>query len=397
MKTIHHIVLSHSSPNLSGGEKVMLELVYGFSKRSPEIKQVIHTSESGKNLFYKLLKEYKLENKVEFKVVGPAWVEKYSEILAFYFKVPQALFSLFKFSKGDHIILSHDGFLPTLFYSWGLYKINQEARWEAIFHMKSPSIWKGWEGEYTNRLQAPRLTVIRYKLEEQIFFLMTKKNIKTIITVNPIYKKFLSNIYSNVKVIKKYSSFDKSNHLVNIGADDKLHKKYDLCFMARFHKQKGIFELIDIVKKLKETYKKDISLVVMGGGNIKMEKKFIKLIKDNNLEKNIKYLGYVSSNKKYDIIKQSRVFVFPSYYESFGYVILESMQCAVPVVVYDLPPFVVFGESIVKSPVLDNVNMVQNIIKLLEDKKYYSLMVKRGIKFSNEMLQDNDISQYITI
>jgi len=397
MKTIHHILLSHASPNLSGGEKVMLELVYGFSKRSPEIKQVIHTSESGKNLFYKLLKEYKLENKIEFKVVGPFWIEKYNQILAFYLKIPQALFSLFKFPKGEHIILSHDGFLPTLIYSWGMYKKNKTSRWEAIFHMKSPSIWKGWEGEYTNRLQIPKLTVIRYKLEEQIFFLMTKKNIKNIITVNPIYKKFLSNIYDNVIVIENYSSFDKSNHLINIGIDNKLHKKYDLCFMARFHKQKGVFELIDIVKKLKETYKKDISLVVMGGSNLKMENKFIQLIKKNNLEENIKYLGYISTNKKYDIIKQSRVFVFPSYYESFGYVILEAMQCELPVVVYDLPPFIVFGDTIVKSPVLDNANMVQNIIKLLEDKKYYSLMVNRGKKFSNEMLQGNDISQYITV
>ena len=397
MKTIHHIVLSHSSLNLSGGEKAMLEIVYGISKRSPEIKQVIHTSESGKNLFYKLLKEYKLGNEIDFRVVGPAWVEKYSEILAFYLKIPQALFSLFKFPKGENIILSHDGFLPSLIYSWGLYKINKKSRWEAIFHMKSPSIWRGWEGEYTNRLQIPKLTVIRYKLEEQIFFLMTKNNIKTIITVNPIYKKFLSNIYDNVIVIENYGSFNKSNDISKINKKIELAKKYDLCFMARFHKQKGIFELVDIVKKLKDTYKKDILLVVMGGGNIKMENKFIKQIKDNNLEKNIKYLGYVSSNKKYDIIKKSQVFVFPSYYESFGYVILESMQCGVPVVTYDLPPFIVFGDNIVKSPALDNVNMVQNIIRLLEDKQYYSLMVNRGKKFSDDMLQDNDISQYIKV
>ena len=68
METIHHIVLSHSSPNLSGGEKAMLEIVYGISKRSSEIKQIIHTSESGKNLFYKLLKEYKLENNTVNKI-----------------------------------------------------------------------------------------------------------------------------------------------------------------------------------------------------------------------------------------------------------------------------------------------------------------------------------------
>lgn len=397
MKTIHHIVLSHSSLNLSGGEKAMLEIVYGISKRSPEIKQVIHTSESGKNLFYKLLKEYKLGNEIDFRVVGPAWVEKYSEILAFYLKIPQALFSLFKFPKGENIILSHDGFLPSLIYSWGLYKINKKSRWEAIFHMKSPSIWRGWEGEYTNRLQIPKLTVIRYKLEEQIFFLMTKNNIKTIITVNPIYKKFLSNIYDNVIVIENYGSFNKSNDISKINKKIELAKKYDLCFMARFHKQKGIFELVDIVKKLKDTYKKDILLVVMGGGSIKMENQFMKLIKGNNLEKNIRYLGYVSSNKKYDIIKQSKVFVFPSYYESFGYVILESMQCRVPVVVYDLPPFIVFKDNIIKSPVLDNNKMVSNIVKLLDNEIYYDNIVKKAIKFSSKMLKDNDISHYIKL
>jgi glycosyltransferase involved in cell wall biosynthesis len=321
-------------------------------------------------------------------------IEKYSEVLAFYLKIPQAIFSLFNFPKGDHIIISHDGFLPTLIYSWGLYKKNKNARWESIFHMKSPSIWKGWEGEYTNKLQFPKLTVIRYKLEEQIFFWITKRSIKKIITVNPIYKNFLSSIYKEVVVIDNYGGIDKLNQ---VSYKKSNNKKYDLCFMARFHKQKGVFELIDIVKKLKEQYNEDISLIVMGGGNEKMEKQFVKAIKDSKLEKNIKYLGYISNNKKYDILRQSKIFIFPSYYESFGHVILEAMHCGIPTVAYDLPPFVVFKDNIVKSPVLDNKTMVQNIIKLLEDKTYYSNMVDKGIKFSNEMFQNSDISQYIKI
>ena len=93
------------------------------------------------------------------------------------------------FEKGSkHIIFSHEDFLPTAIYSYLLKKLNVSARWIAMFHMKSPSIFKGFEGEYTNRKRFPSIRIVRYKLEQWIFFKLAKNNATKVITVNAAYE-----------------------------------------------------------------------------------------------------------------------------------------------------------------------------------------------------------------
>jgi len=166
-----------------------------------------------------------------------------------------------------------------------------------------------------------------------------------------------------------------------------IKKEFDLCFMGRFHEQKGLFEVIDIMKRLREK-KPNISLALLGGGVERVEKRFFKLVKENNLDENIKYFGYVTGDKKFDILKSCKVFLFPSYYESFGQVALEALGCGLPVVAYDLPPFVVFRGGMVKVPVLDNKKMAEEIIKILDDKAYYEKLRKEGFEFCSNYSWD---------
>ena len=72
------------------------------------------------------------------------------------------------------------------------------------------------------------------------------------------------------------------------------------------------------------------------------------------LSNNINYLGYVTGDEKYSILAQSRIFLFPSYYESAPQAPLEAMKCGLPVVAYDLPPCVTFKKGMIKVSVLDN-------------------------------------------
>ena len=54
MKTIiHHIELSHTSFNLSGGEKALIEIVKYFTN-DQDVSQIIYTSESGVITYKKL-------------------------------------------------------------------------------------------------------------------------------------------------------------------------------------------------------------------------------------------------------------------------------------------------------------------------------------------------------
>lgn len=388
MKThIHHIELSHTSPHVSGGEKALIEILRYFSVQD-ELIQTVYTSESGVEVYKKHLGHS--ADSITFVTIGSKRIERIHEYIAFYMRVFQCLFYVVKFDPSvTNIIFSHEEFLPSAIYSYLLKKRNPAAKWIAFFHMKSPSVWRGFEGEYTKKLQFPSIRILRYKFEQWIFFLLTKRNVNKVITVNSCYEEFLSTIYKNpyslkvfggesVHVIDRYSGveIDKSNARRRL-------KKYELSFMARFHEQKGVFEVIDIMKKLK-VIKPDISIVVLGGGVKRIEDEFFRRVKAEGLSENITYLGYITGDEKYDVLADSKIFLFPSYYESFGQSALEAMKCGLPVVAYDLPPFAVFTKGMIKVPILDNGKMTEEIYRLLIDQKYYSQIQKYALDFSSE-------------
>ena len=55
----------------------------------------------------------------------------------------------------------------------------------------------------------------------------------------------------------------------------------------------------------------------------------------NQLPRGVKFLGPVGPEKLRDLYRASDVFVFPSFFEGFGLVILEAMGCGLPVIASD--------------------------------------------------------------
>lgn len=377
-KIIHHILLSHTSLNTSWWEKAMIEVVKYIQKNN--IKQVIYTSESWKLVYNKFISNKNLE----YVIIWSISIEKFSEIFAYFFRIIQIFFYVKKFDKTfENIIFSHEEFLPTSIYSLLLKLKNKSSKWICFFHMKSPWLFRWYIWEYTWKTKLfPDLKIIRYKIEQYIFFVIINWKIDKLLTVNPIYKDYL---------LSKINKFRNSNwnnllHVIsnysweNISLLE-IEKIFDLSFMWRFHEQKWINEVIDIVLKLK-LYKKDISIVVIWWWNKNIEKKFLNDIKKNQLENNITYKWFITWSEKFRILSSSKIFLFPSYYESFGQVALESMKLWLPVVAYDLPPFCIFNKWMIKVKILDNNKMSEEILSLLNDNNKLDIISKEALDFS---------------
>ena len=71
----------------------------------------------------------------------------------------------------------------------------------------------------------------------------------------------------------------------------------------------------------------DVCLYIGGSGE---EENINKIIKDKELEKNVKLLGWINGKKKEDIIKKCAYFALPSYFEAMPMSVLEAMsyKCA---------------------------------------------------------------------
>jgi len=142
-------------------------------------------------------------------------------------------------------------------------------------------------------------------------------------------------------------------------------KIFDACFMGRLVKSKGIFDLPSIWKRVC-SIRPSATLAILGGGP---EKELInKLVVKTGLKKNIILFGFVTEDKKYNLLKSSKIFIFPSYLESWGISIAEAMACGLPVVAYDLPIYKeVFNDKLLTVPLGDVDAMAKQVIYLLEN------------------------------
>lgn len=112
-------------------------------------------------------------------------------------------------------------------------------------------------------------------------------------------------------------------------------KIYDACFVGRISRQKGVDDLLKIWREV-VNQKPTAQLAFIGWGHPGQQGIFLEEIKRAGLTKNINFIGFSDGEEKYKIIKSSKLLLFPSRYESFGIVVLESLAAGVPVVAYDL-------------------------------------------------------------
>jgi len=134
--------------------------------------------------------------------------------------------------------------------------------------------------------------------------------------------------------------------------------------VGRYHEQKGLIDLIKAAKIVSEN-KKDFSLALIS--DIPQET-FADLADRYNVRKNIVFFGFKNGKDKFKIMKQSRLLVCPSYYESFGMVIVEAMACGLPVLAYGLPIYSTIYPVGMASVEIGNINeLAQSLLSLLSN------------------------------
>jgi glycosyltransferase involved in cell wall biosynthesis len=137
---------------------------------------------------------------------------------------------------------------------------------------------------------------------------------------------------------------------------------YNGCFCGRLVKTKGIYDLIEVWKLVTNRFP-SASLAVVGDGPEYAT--FSNKIKEANLEKNIKLMGFVSERDKFLTMQRSKLFIFPSYEEGWGIAVAEAIACGLEVVLYDLKAYN-FSGRIIKVEKGNSRKMAEVIVELIE-------------------------------
>jgi glycosyltransferase involved in cell wall biosynthesis len=112
-----------------------------------------------------------------------------------------------------------------------------------------------------------------------------------------------------------------------VAARYSLKNRYVL-YVGTIEPRKNVDGLLDAWALLPASLRESHDLVVAGPPGWLMEKTLARLRATNG----VRYLGYVSERDLPALTAEAEAFVFPSFYEGFGFPVAQAMACGVPVV-----------------------------------------------------------------
>ena len=305
-------------------------------------------------------------NKIIVKDPIP-YSEKNNNYLHLAATIVRAVFLLFSRSKESYdVIVAPSHFIFDLFPCIFLKLRNKNSRLVVYVHSTAAT---------TNN--TARLLISTTNNLMGLFLVRLSADLVFVIN-NPVKERCIDFGIKNAKIVKTSNAVDivSSVGYVDGGADA---KTFAACFLGRFGKEKGVYDLLSVWKLIcSKLPSAKLAIIGDGPGKGQMEKISIKL----GLEQNLTFFGFISGDEKYRILKNSAVFIYPSHAESWGISVAEAMACGLSVVAYNLPTYKeVFEDKIIMVPIGDIDSMAKQVVLLLENPEFSREIGQKGREF----------------
>lgn len=171
----------------------------------------------------------------------------------------------------------------------------------------------------------------------------------------------------------------------------------NLITVSRLSKEKGLFDLINVIKRVKNEVP-DVKMNLIGDGVLFDQIK--ELVQVNNLEDCVEMPGFKDSDFIHSSLYNSSLYVMTSYTESFGIALLEAFSHGVPAIAFDSAEGareLINGENGKLVSDRDVEKMSDQIIFLLNNKKELKQMSSEAIKTYKKYLPDIVIDKWKNI
>lgn len=123
---------------------------------------------------------------------------------------------------------------------------------------------------------------------------------------------------------------------------DRSKDKRIVLYLSRIHPIKG---LLNLVKAWSHLRPKNWKIIIAGPDEGGHKKEVERTIVEEKLGDSIQFLGEISNDEKWPILKNADLFVLPSYSENFGIVVAEALAVGVPVITTKGTPWGVLEET----------------------------------------------------
>jgi glycosyltransferase involved in cell wall biosynthesis len=246
-------------------------------------------------------------------------------------------------------------------------------------------VWRPYRS-YTGGLRSNLML-----LNEKLSLFLCKRSADIVFAINDETKNFMTGKGFNANKITLMRNGVEHELIKSVKVET---KEYDASFCARLVKRKGIYDLLGIWEKVLKCFPES-RLVVIGQGEEYED--LHKAIRTKGLEENITLTGYVPDKEKIAFFKSSKIFLYPSYEESWGITVTEAMACGLPVVCYNLSAYNFLLGGIIRLTVGNKELMASSIIKLLNDEDNRIELGREAEEESKKLDWDNISNEELSV
>lgn len=234
--------------------------------------------------------------------------------------VPELKYGIYKYSMEKKLLEACRNFKPDILYSL------------------DPLLDGRLCVEIGNRLKIP-VILIEHSVPEnyrnlvgntcsiRIYAEVVKSAAYTVFVTNSQKRLFECMIGEKIKGTVIYNGFRQE---CVTSATKKKEKTFSFISVGFLEDRKGYPTVFKAIQLLKEKTKRKFRWVILGDGYER--RRYEEMAKGLGLEENVEFKGIVSHKEVYAYLRESDLFVLPSYEEAFGIVYLEAMSCGIPVV-----------------------------------------------------------------
>jgi glycosyltransferase involved in cell wall biosynthesis len=236
---------------------------------------------------------------------------------------------------------------------------------------------------------------VKKQLREADKIIAVSKNTKNdIIELFKVKEEKIKVIYPGID--KAFKEIDKKSEKVKLIKEKyKLPESY-LLYLGTLEPRKniiGIIKAYEIFREKNIDFKK-YKLVIAGGTGWKSNKIF-KTHKKSKYYHDIIFLGYINKKDKSYLYNGAKIFLFPSFFEGFGFPPLEAMACGVPTIVGNNSSLSeAVGDSAIQVNPYKQELVAKAIENLLKDNGLYEKYKEKGLRKSLQFNWDKTYKVY---
>jgi len=296
-------------------------------------------------------------------------------------------------------------FLHPLFFIYKILKLHGEINFDLMTVHEFPPFYNGIGARIISILTKipyvleihhipgyPKAGNIKEKIYRRLMSLFIRFDAKKAKAVRVVNQKETSNFLVKAGVPPEKIIYIPSAYVdLSVFKPMGLSKEYDLIFVGRLEKNKGINLLLEAASKLKIKIL-NFKIIIVGSGPLENDLKF--KIKNLKLQDNVLLYGWAKdSHEIAELMNRSKILVMPSYNEGGPRVVVEALACGVPVLATPVG-LVPDLEVAVINIDWDREDIVKKVKLILDNEAEYTKLKQGGLEIAKQFEKKETIKNY---